>query len=322
MEQFTITSDLWAKEQCPFPFLGDELQSEAVYKVYCDGGHYVATPLFHSQVVPSVRFRNRDELAAWFDVWYADSVAQELTGDAQRDHIVAGIAQEFPNAENLEEYVSEHIERKTKNYYKRLKRFRRKAHLNRWNYFVTFTYDDEKQSEETFRKRLRRCLSNLASRRGWRYMGVFERAPEKGRLHFHGLLYVPCGEMVGEITERKDYSTERHEMVTTHPNSFFEKRFGRCDFDEVDDMELRVGNTLNYLLKYIGKTGERIVYSRGIASEICLRVSAGDIATNMFDYVPKFVLFDDVVDWERDVMGWRRKVQMSMFRDLRRRTAA
>ena len=32
--------------------------------------------------------------------------------------------------------------------------FVRKAYLNRFNYFATFTYDDRKHTEESFRKKL------------------------------------------------------------------------------------------------------------------------------------------------------------------------
>ena len=99
-------------------------------------------------------------------------------------------------------------------------------------------------------------------------MGVFERAPETGRLHFHGLLYIPDGEFIGKLTEKTEYSTAKHKMVTIHENDFFQDRFGRNDFEELSEMEMKHGQTLNYLLKYIGKTDERIVYSRGIPTEI------------------------------------------------------
>lgn len=74
-------------------------------------------------------------------------------------------------------------------------------------------------------------------------------------------------------------------MQVSHPNSFFEEAFGRNDFEELNDMEMRSGNAVSYLLKYISKTGERIVYSRGIRSEICMKLPAREIATHMFDYV-------------------------------------
>lgn len=119
--------------------------------------------------------------------------------------------------------------------------------------------------------------------------------------------YVPDGEMIGKITEKEDYSTAQGKMQVSHPNSFFEEAFGRNDFEELNDMEMRSGNAVSYLLKYISKTGERIVYSRGIRSEICMKLPAREIATHMFDYVQKFVLFDDTVNWERDIMHYEPK---------------
>lgn len=83
-------------------------------------------------------------------------------------------------------------------------------------------------------------------------------------------------------------------------------------------MELKNGNAIDYLLKYISKTGERIVYSRGIRSEICMKLPAKEIVTGMYDYVQKFVLFDDTVSWERDVMHYQPK-QLSIL-DLLSRT--
>ncbi len=112
-------------------------------------------------------------------------------------------------------------------------------------------------------------------------MGVFERASKTGRLYFHALLYVPDGEMIGQITERNEYDTEKGKMQITHPNSFFENNFGRSDFTEISEVELTHGNAVDYLLKYISKTGERIVYSRGTATEICLRLKAEEILTTM-----------------------------------------
>ena len=119
---------------------------------------------------------------------------------------------------------------------------------------MTFTYNDKFHDEDTFRRKLRRCLSNLHTRRGWRYMGVFERAPETGRLHFHGLLYVPAGEMLGKLEEKTDYSTAQGKMQTHNENSFFERWYGRNDFEEITPSQLEYGDSVEYILKYIGKT--------------------------------------------------------------------
>lgn len=229
------------------------------------------------------------------------------------EFIRVGILKLYPDFEDLDEFIANKIKRKYHNIGVRKKRFRRKAYLNRWNYFVTFTYDDAKHSEETFERKLRKCFSNLHTRRGWRIMGGFERAPETGRLHFHGVIYVPNGEMLGEITEKTDYSTAQKQMQTRNENSFFEKNFGRNDFEELGQMELQYSNTIDYILKYISKTNEKLYYSRGIPTEICIRLDKREIVTEFTDFVQKFVLFDDTIDWERDIMRYNKRKQMSII---------
>ena len=63
-----------------------------------------------------------------------------LKGDEMTAYIKAGILLLFPDYPALDKYIADKIERKLHNLYARKKRFRRKANLNRWNYFVTFTY--------------------------------------------------------------------------------------------------------------------------------------------------------------------------------------
>lgn len=298
---------------CPFPFFDEPKPVETpYYKIYNDGGHYIATRCYRSHLKPVPHKTQREDIDILFDSLYNAAINDGVKADELAAYIKAGILLLFPDYPALDKYIADKIKRKQHNLYARKKRFRRKANLNKWNYFVTFTYADDKHDADSFRTKLRKCLSNLHTRRGWRYMGVFERAPETGRLHFHGLLYIPDGELIGTITEKTDYSTAQGKMQTTHENDFFQKSFGRNDFEELNEMELKHGQTLNYLLKYIGKTGERIVYSRGIPTEIYRKVNENDIVTEMQDFVTKFILFDDVISWERDIMHFKRK-QVSIF---------
>ena len=178
---------------------------------------------------------------------------------------------------------------------------------------MTITYDDKKHTEDSFRKKLRKCFSNLHSRRDWKYMGVFERAPETGRLHFHALVYVPEGEMVGSLELRKDYSTSQHKMQETICNTFFEDTFGRNDFEPLSLTDINNGRALEYLTKYLHKTNDKIVYSRGIPSEIYKDdLTENDIATDMLDFVQKFVLFDDAIDYAKDIQHYV-PTQIDMF---------
>ncbi len=288
------------------PFFEDKTD-ERLYKIYNDGGHYIAVPRLKrdKKGVSAGRELTATDIA--FDSLYSHAVRNGLEKRALADYVQNEMTALFPYIMDMGGFVSEKIVRKYKNMCNRKKRFRRKAYLNRWNFWVTITYDDRKHNEESFRKKLRRCLSNLHTRRGWKYMGVFEHAPETHRLHFHAIMYIPDGEMIGSIAELKDYSTAQGQMQITHSNTFFADSFGRNDFEELNEKELRYGGTINYLLKYISKTGERIVYSRGIPTEICRKVKDKDIATSMLDYVTKYLLFDDVIDYERDIARYKTK---------------
>ena len=138
-------------------------------------------------------------------------------------------------------------------------------------------------------------------------MGVFEEGGENGTLHFHALLYVPKNEMIGRIVERNEYSIKRRKRYTRYGNTFFDENFGMSDFQELNPILLKRGGTIKYLIKYIVKTGEKIVYSRGIPAEICKEIADSDIAGTFLDFVTKYVLFDDVIDWERDIKDYGKK---------------
>lgn len=98
--------------------------------------------------------------------------------------------------------------------------------------------------------------------KGWKYIGAWERSPEKQRLHFHTLLYIPDGNEVGELKEVNDYDTISHKRQITYQNTFFLERYGRNDFKPICKQDL--GDTVGYLMKYIGKSNERLTYSRNL----------------------------------------------------------
>ena len=275
----------------------------AYFKIYSDGNHFVGTRILFD-VKKSCHVKHKSDMDKLFDNLYFEAVKQNLRNDKLKEYIKTGLLAEYGEIIHLDNYLDKHIKSKIHNLYARLKRFRRKVNLNKWNYFTTITYDSEKMDEDTFRRKLRKCLSNLHTRRNWRYMGVFEFSPEENRLHFHAMMYIPNGEMVGKIFEEKSYSTKKKSMQVAHINTFFQKTFGRCDFASISNEDLKYGGTANYLTKYLNKTGEKIVYSRGILSEICLFVDNKDIATIYTDFVLKFVLFDDVISSE-DIYTFR-----------------
>lgn len=198
----------------------------------------------------------------------------------------------FPNDKKIEEFVDKEIRKKIKNKAVRRIRCFRKAGLQTWNYFCTFTYDDNKQSEESFRKKLSKTLSNFSSRKGWKYIGVWERGEGTNRLHFHCLLSVPKGTLSGELKEVKDYDTRKGKMQIAIENSFFKKNFGRNDFKEIGH-EQEIEQELSYILKYIEKSGERIVYSKHLPTFFISDILEKDVVGTYGEYeMKKLVLFD------------------------------
>ena len=284
--------ELYEGRDCPF---------WDVYRIYSDGSHYIARKAVQGK---RLRLRNEppEEIDGLFELFYAEAKTAFTTVDKQAEYIITGLEDYFPEYPNLEKYVKKNVARKERNRWQREKRFRRKACLNRWNYFITFTYSDRKHTEKSFVKKLRKCLSNLSTRRGWRFQGVPEHGGETGRLHFHFLAYIPAGQMLGNITKRRQYSKRKGAVVESFPNDFFERKFGRCDFKELNPVELRNGSAVNYLLKYLRKTDERVIYSRGLPTEISKRLPESSFVAEMQgDYLPRYVIFDNVIDWERDI---------------------
>ena len=194
----------------------------------------------------------------------------------------------------------EKIDKKQRNIWKRIKRFKRKVTMHPWTYFATFTCDPKKHTEESFRKKLRKCLSNLHTRKGWKYIGVWERSPEKNRLHFHGLFNIPNDSMVGELIEANDFSFKTHDRQITHQNTYFSNRFGRNDFDEIEENNpFSKGQALRYLMNYLEKSGERIVYSRKTPTYIISDIMDNDIICPMTSAkVEKYILSDNFGCWD------------------------
>lgn len=199
--------------------------------------------------------------------------------------------------DDLDEIRKIYQKKRRKSIRERIKRFKQKAYSNKWNYFVTFTYDDSKISESDFKEKLKSKLSHLHTRKNWKYMGVFEKS-SKGRLHFHGLLYVPNGSMVGEVVSISDYSTEHHKRQTRYQNTEFFDKFGINDFKPLIASELNKTNVLDYITKYINKTDEKIFYSRDIILYQYLVIDENkSLACNFIDEVLKrYVFFDDLLE--------------------------
>ena len=134
-------------------------------------------------------------------------------------------------------------------------------------------------------------------------MGVWERSPEKNRLYFHGIFYIPDGTLSGDMEEINSYNFTTRKRQITNQNSFFAKRFGRNDFERIESKN-RIGDALAYLMKYIEKSGEKIVYSRGLAQYFITDIMEEDIVCPIGEENRKLLLFDDFSCWdEGEYMG-------------------
>ena len=210
----------------------------------------------------------------------------------RRDLLIESVKEYFPSIERAVSFVDCNIERKKRNLISRRIRLYRKANLQEFNYFVTFTYDSKKHTEESFRKKLTNCFSLLSSRKQWKYIGVWERSPEKKRLHFHGIFYIPDGTMQGELKKVADYSPIKGKVQYTVQNTYFNEKFGRSDFEEIGSPAF-LGQCVAYLVKYLEKTGEKLVYSKGLPQYFVSDILDDDIVCTMGADNQKLLLFDD-----------------------------
>ncbi len=233
---------------------------------------------------------------------------------ARKKAIVERMLPYFRSRLQTENYVNAGFERKQRNLVCRRIRLTRKVNMQEFNYFCTFTYDGEKHTEDSFKKKLQGCFKMMCHRRGWKYVGVWERSPEKKRLHFHGLFYIPEGQMVGELIEVNDYSPIKKRVQHTIQNTYFNKRFGRSDFEPVDD-RAALGDAVAYLMKYLEKTGEKIVYSKGLHQYFISDILDDDVICRTGIEDTKLLLFDDFtcID-EGEIIGKVSKEAISKMR--------
>ncbi len=215
----------------------------------------------------------------------------------RRKKLITALRPYFKNDDAVKVFVESNLERKARNLIARRIRMTRKINLQDFNFFVTFTYNGELHTEESFKSKLKNCLKLYSSRKAWKYVGVWERSPEKQRLHFHGLFYIPDGTMPGILFTQRDYSLKTHRMQETTQNTYFNKNFGRSDFERIED-EQCLGDAIHYLMKYIEKTGEKIVYSRGMPQYFISDIVEDDVVSRIGIEDKKLLLFDDFGCWD------------------------
>lgn len=217
-----------------------------------------------------------------------------------RNKIIKAMSPYFEDEKITAEYVDRNLYRKRRNLIARRIRLTRKANLQNFNYFVTFTYDSAIHTEDSFKKKLKKTLSNFCYRKRWKYIGVWERSPEKKRLHFHGIFHIPDDTLPGKMEELNSYSFATHKRQITNQNSYFAREFGRNDFRVIEGNG-DIYSVIAYLMKYIEKSGEKIVYSRGLPQYFISDIMVNDVVCNIGLEESKLLLFDNFSCWDKGV---------------------
>lgn len=264
---------------------------------------------------PSVAiFPQRATRKELFEEAYKENI--NLPRKKRKKEIYNAMRPYFDSDSDCETFVNLNMERKARNLTCRRIRMTRKANLADFNYFCTFTYDSKLHNEESFKKKLKTAFRHLCNRKGWKYMGVWERSPEKNRLHFHGLFNIPDGTMPEMCIEKNDYSFSTHKRQSINQNIYFLKRFGRNDFEPIYEQS-RMNDATAYLMKYMEKSGERIVYSKGLPQFFITDIVDEDVLCKIGMEEQKILLYDDFTCWDEGVyMGQVSNAVISQLRKV------
>ena len=103
--------------------------------------------------------------------------------------------------------------------------------------------------------------------------------------------------MPGTILLYKDYSTKARRMQESYQNTYFNENFGRSDFKEIRSVA-SIGESLTYMMKYIEKSGERVVYSKNLPQYFISDIMGEDIVCKTGLEDRKLLLFDDFTCWD------------------------
>ena len=221
----------------------------------------------------------------------------------RKREIIKGMLPYCKDYEDAKLFTELNLRRKRNNLIARRIRMTRKANLQDFTHFVTFTYSDALHTEQSFKKGLGTCLRHYADRKGWKCMGVWERSPEKQRLHFHGIFYIPEGTLPGQMMDVNDFNFKSKKRKITHQNTYFNEHFGRSDFEKIENDHI-LQDAMNYLMKYIEKSGERIVYYGDLPQYFVSDVMEDDILCPYGEDGRKFILADSFGCWdEGEYMG-------------------
>lgn len=228
-----------------------------------------------------------------FDVWF-----ESLKGykeDDVKESLSILMRPFFESEDEAKNYVERKLINKSIARQARSTRFHRKAYLNSFSFYCTFTYDDTKCTYDEFDKTLRIFFNNQACRNGWKIMMVPEWGKENERYHLHALISIPKGSPIpGDFVKRKVYNKKKRRMVDVSENTYFSARWGLNDWQSLSDMpKSEKRRVVGYVVKYLTKTDASVYYSRGLPTFIKTHIRAEDILDRIWRHECKAVLFDD-----------------------------
>lgn len=283
----------------------DDLEYKDWHKVHFDGSHYVTSKEGEKKGTKHKRKPKTD----WDDIFsavYELGRSEGVKPFAMFNYIFLQMRDVYcypvddPEVKPLRWFIKDRLFNIRQAKKGRARRFKYKSGFVRWNYFITITYSDKLITEQEFYRSLKKQFGNLHTRHGWKIGGAFECGKKTKRLHFHGLVYVPDGELMGELKATKTFDFDEHRMKIIHQNLYFSVRYGRNDFEKIDSSNRALINSkMGYIQKYIQKSGERMFYSRGIPCHVLMKIKSSDISTiinrEFFGTIKNYVLYDDVI---------------------------
>ena len=104
--------------------------------------------------------------------------------------------------------------------------------------------------------------------------------------------------MIGKLETVTDYDTRKHRKQTILQNTHFAEQFGRNDFKEICSFNLEV--TVKYILKYIEKSGERLVYGGDLPEYVKCNILGKDVICPTGIDDKKVILFNDFTCIDED----------------------
>lgn len=154
----------------------------------------------------------------------------------------------------------------------------RLAILDSVEYLFTFTYDDAKYTERTFKKGICKCLRRLARKQKWKYIGVWQRGRNNKRLYLQAIVKTGNGEIIGGLEKVRDFHMRGKWMKTTLQSTYFNERFGRTSVEILDKEKMEeYRHHVGRFIEILNKKKAKIFASRKIKYRVLKGMTKEDI---------------------------------------------